>query len=174
MGKDKSLWIGLIVFVVVVGVILWKQSIVAPAPAPVPLSGKDTTLLPVPVASAVPRPIPAATIESTEDTGTASVDIGAPAGALSYAEALITYKDARLALDANCRSSPSNLQLKNNSLLMIDNRSPVPRKVKVGITFPVKAFGFKIIKLSSATLPVTWMVDCDKSQDVASILIEIK
>jgi hypothetical protein len=171
MGKDKSLWIGLIAAVVVVGVILWKQSIVAPALAPVPLSGKDTTLLPVPVATAVPAPIPSVTVKSTEDTGTASVDIGAPAGALSYADALLTYKDARLALDANCRASPLKMQFKNNSLLMVDNLAPVTRTVKIGVTFPVKASGFKIVKLSSSALPVTWIVDCDKSQAVASILI---
>jgi len=55
---------------------------------------------------------------------------------------------------------------------MIDNRAPVARTVKVGSTFPIKAYGFKIVNLSSATLPATWYVDCDSSQNVATILIQ--
>jgi hypothetical protein len=55
---------------------------------------------------------------------------------------------------------------------MIDNRSEVARTVKVGSSFGIKAWGFEIVKLSSATLPATWYVDCDKSQNVATILIQ--
>ena len=91
---------------------------------------------------------------------------------LSYAEALAKYKDARIQLDDRCQASPNNVTYKNNTSIMIDNRSPMTRSVKVGSTYTIKGYGFKIVKLSSSQLPIQWLVDCDKSQNVATILIQ--
>ena len=93
---------------------------------------------------------------------------------ISYTDALVKYADARLQLDTNCQAlaSPANLVFKNNSLLMVDNRAPVARTVHIGSVFTIKAYGFKIIELSSATLPATFLVDCGTSQNVATISLE--
>ncbi len=111
-------------------------------------------------------------VEPTEDVSEGSVNATVPAAAISYANALVKYKDARIQLGTNCQASPNNVTYKDNTSIMIDNRSAVARTVKVGSTFPIKAWGFKIVKLSSSTLPATWYVDCDKSQNVATILIQ--
>lgn len=95
-----------------------------------------------------------------------------PAASLSYAQALIDYKGARLQLDKTCQASPDNMTFKNGASIMLDNRAPVSRTVKVGSTYTIKPYGFRIIKLSSSTVPVTYLVDCDKSQNVATILLQ--
>lgn len=111
-------------------------------------------------------------VESTEDLSTPSVRALPGAAPLSYTDALVQYKDARLQLDKDCRADLTNSTFKNNSSIMIDNRSDKPRNVKVGSVFPIKPWGFKIVKLSSSTLPTIWYVDCDNSQNVATISIQ--
>jgi hypothetical protein len=108
----------------------------------------------------------------TEDTSNGSVNANNPSSSISYQNALVQYKDARLQLDSTCQASPDRSTFKNGTNIMIDNRSDKPRTVKVGSTFPIKAYGFKIVRLSSSTLPATWYVDCDTSQNVATILIQ--
>jgi hypothetical protein len=162
-NKNKNMFIGLIVLLVVVAaIVIWSMN--TPAPVAVTDNGSTTNTA---TNSTTPAPV-----DSTEDTTAGSTDIGAPAASLSYTQALITYKNARLQIEANCQASPDKMTFKNNALMMVDNRSAIPHTVKVGTAFPIKAFGFKIVKLSSATLPATWLVDCDKSQNVSSILIE--
>ena|SRR3989338_691539 len=112
------------------------------------------------------------TVEPTEDTSEGSVNVSTPAASISYQNALVRYKDSRIQIDESCQARPNNITYKNGTNIMIDNRSKLARTVKVGSIFPIKAWGFKIVKLESATLPATWLVDCDKSQNVATILIQ--
>jgi hypothetical protein len=111
-------------------------------------------------------------VTPTEDTSAGSINVGVSAASLSYANALVTYKSARLQLDEKCQAVPNKMTFKNNAYLMIDNRAPVARTVKVGSVFSVKAWSFKIVKLSSVKLPATWLVDCGTSQNVATVLIQ--
>ena len=149
--QNKNLWIGVgVVLVVVLGLVYWSKS------SPAPVAEENTP----------------AVVDSTEDTGVGSVNTGSGAASISYANALVKYKNARLQLDKNCQASPDQMTFKNNSYLMVDNRAPVSRTVKVGSVFNIKAYGFKIVKLSSAKLPATWLVDCDKSQNVSTITIQ--
>ena len=90
----------------------------------------------------------------------------------TYNQALVLYKDKRIQLDTTCQASPNVLTFKNNTKIMIDNRSPKTRIVKVGSTMNINPWGFKIVTLYSANLPATWYVDCDGSQNVATILIQ--
>ena len=155
--KNKNLWIGGVVVLAVAAVLIfWLMG--KPAIAP----GVDDNL-------AQNNPV----IDSVEDTTPGSINTGASKTAtISYANALIKYKDARLQLDKACQGSPNAMTFKNGASLMIDNRAPVARVVKVGSIFNIKAYGFKIVKLSSSTLPATWLVDCDKSQNVATVTIQ--
>jgi cytoskeletal protein RodZ len=158
-NKNRNLWIWIVVVVIVlIGVVMWATNSSAPT-----VTNNNT-----PTADQTN----ALEVQSTEDLSIGSVDVGAPAASLSYSQALVKYKDARLQLDKVCQASPDKMTFKNNALLMVDNRAPVARTVRVGSVFPIKAYGFKIVKLTSTTLPVTWKVDCDASQNVSSILIE--
>ena len=149
--KDKLI-IELIVVLALVGFALWSLN---KNPAPIVTDNTKNGQEVIP----------------TEDTSVGSVNANAPTS-ITYAQALVKYKDARIQLNNICQASPNNVTYKNNTSIMLDNRAPVDRTVKVGFVFNIKAWGFKIIKLSSAKLPATWLVDCDTSQNVATILIQ--
>ena len=108
----------------------------------------------------------------TEDISAGSVHVAKKTPTISYAEALIKYEKNRIQLDTLCRAFPNTATFKNDSSVMIDNRSPLPRVINIGSKYSIKAYGFKIIKLSSETLPVTWFLDCDGSENVATILLQ--
>ena len=111
--------------------------------------------------------------ESTTTTTTTTTTNVAPPRAINYNEALERYARARIQLDNNCQATPSSLTLKDNSSIMIDNRSPVPRTVKVGATYVVPPYGFIIVNIVSPQVPEKWYVDCDSSQNVAVILVQL-
>jgi len=110
-------------------------------------------------------------LESVQDIS--AQDTGVAATAISYANALVKYADRRIQLDTTCQAHPNNVTYKDNTGIMIDNRSPQTRTVKVGITFTIKPWGFKIVVLPNVYLASkTLLVDCDGSQNVATILIQ--
>lgn len=96
------------------------------------------------------------------------------AASISYADALVKYKDSRIQLGSTntCVATPRLATYKNGTTLMVDNRGPVVRTVKVGGTYTVNAYDFKLITLSSSNLPETLYVDCNDQQNVATILIQ--
>jgi hypothetical protein len=155
--QNKNLWIAIIVItVIVVGIIAWSiNKNLAVAPSVGVDENKDTAL------------------EANLGMNTGKVaSTGSSLNNISYADALIKYKDARIQLNQICQATPNNVTYKNNTNIMIDNRSSVAHTVKIGTTFNIKPWEFKIIKLSSATLPVTWLMDCDKSENIATILVQ--
>ena len=108
--------------------------------------------------------------ESVQDTGEVS---GVGAASISYANALIKYKDRRIQFDATCQAIPNVVTYKDNTGIMLDNRSPQTRIIKVGGTYTIKPYGFKIIVLPDIYLKSkTILVDCGASQNVATILIQ--
>lgn len=130
--------------------------------------------------NAVVTPAPAediSQIEGEEDITAGSVNAGVSSGAisLSYKDALVAYKDRRIQLNNQnglCQAVPNNVTYKNGTNIMIDNRSPQARTVKLGTTFTIKGYSYKIVNVSSAILPATWLLDCGGQQNVATILIQ--
>ena len=91
---------------------------------------------------------------------------------ISYADALIKYKDARIQIDDSCQAFPNTVTYKTGTSIMIDNRSSASHTLRIGSLYAVKPYNFKIIKLTSSTLPMTYLVDCDGAQNVATILLQ--
>lgn len=109
--------------------------------------------------------------ESVQDVN--DQDTGVPAEVISYANALVKYATRRIQLDTACQAYPNNITYKDNTGIMIDNRSPQTRTVKVGTPFTIKPWGFKIVVLPDVYLQSkTLLVDCDQSQNVATILVQ--
>ncbi len=112
---------------------------------------------------------------STEDVSAGSVHAAsATAPVLTYQQALTKYGSRRIQFDPNCQAVPFNETFVNNTEIMLDNRAPVARNFHLGTLadISIKAWGFKIVKLYSATLPKTLLFDCDGKQNVATILIQ--
>src|SRR3989338_4718958 len=93
MGKDTKILVELVVVVALVGFGLWSLK-----SNPAPVVGNNQT--------------------AVEDTTTGSVNATATGSAvtapLSYGEALVKYKDARIQLDNTCQASPDRMTFKNN------------------------------------------------------------
>jgi hypothetical protein len=113
-------------------------------------------------------------VEGTEDTTETKTPVLAtnPATKLTYQQASTMYKDKRIQLDKTCQAFPNNVTYKNGTSIMIDNRAGVARTLNINGPVSIKAYGFKIVKLSSATLPKTILVDCGTGQNVATILLQ--
>ncbi len=159
MEKDKSkMWFWVIGVIVVVGILffIFNKKVVSPVTIP---STETTTT----------------TTTTTEPVSVQDVDqtTGAGAASISYANALVKYADRRIQLDKSCQAHPNTATYKDNTGIMIDNRSPNTRTVKVGYTFTIKPYGFKIVVLPDIYLKSkTLLVDCDKSQNVATVLVQ--
>jgi len=122
---------------------------------------------------------PADTPATDKKTEPKSVQDNSPQGtkttatSMSYDDALVKYADRRIQLDTNCQAHPNNVTYKDNTGIMIDNRSPKTRTIKIGTTFTIKPYGFKIVTLPDIYLKSnSILVDCDQSQNVATILIQ--
>ncbi len=113
-------------------------------------------------------------LDSTEDLTEGSVNAKPGAVSLTYQQALTKYGTARIQLDKNCQATPKASTFKNSANIMLDNRAPSARTIRFGSmgTFTIKAWGFKIVKLSSATLPNAMAVDCDSSQNVTVVTVQ--
>lgn len=117
--------------------------------------------------------IPTDSVEQVDETTeVGAVVIKPKTASINYQQALIKYKDHRIQLGQNCQATPNNVTYKNGTSIMIDNRSSVARTVKVGSSYTINAWSFKVINLTSSTLPATWLVDCGAQQNVATILIQ--
>ncbi len=156
-NKNSFLVIGILVLFGV-GIFFWQASVKKGEPEPVPIqNGEPTTV---------------SSIEnSKEKTG---VKASAPTiSVLSYSEALLKYRDFRIQFNETCQAVPNQMTFKNNTTIMLDNRSGSMRAIKVGTkSYSIKPYGFAIATVSSKELPLSFYVDCGTSQNVATILLQ--
>lgn len=114
--------------------------------------------------------------KTTATVKKAVVPVASQPVTMSYQKALETYKGSlRLQLSGAdfCQVSPNNVMYKNGTSIMIDNRSSITRNIKIGSTsYSIPGYGFKIVRLSSATLPATLLMDCGTQQNIAKILLQ--
>ena len=157
---NRNTWIWIVVVVVVIGIILYfmfSTKEVSP----------ETVVLPVNTTTPVVEP--ESTLDVSGDT------TGVKAVSILYTDALVKYADRRLQFDASCQASMinSSITYKDNTGIMLDNRSPVAHVIKVGTNYTVKAWGFRIVVLPDVYLKSkTLLVDCDKAQNVATVLVQ--
>lgn len=115
-------------------------------------------------------------LEVTEDTSAGSVNTTpttTKAVRLKYADALVTYKDRRIQIDDICRLNPDTVAYKNNTNVMIDNRSKESKTLKIADrTIIIKGYGFKIVNISATKFPSNILVECDTHHNVATITVQ--
>jgi flagellar basal body-associated protein FliL len=107
----------------------------------------------------------------TEDTSVAGVnevEPSSPEKALTYQQALVKYKDKRIQFTADCQASPDRQVFKVGTSIMLDNRAQKATTVKVGSTYNLGSYGFRIITLNNTG---TFLVDCGVSQNVATVIV---
>ena len=112
---------------------------------------------------------------STEDVSTGDVNAANPGAApLAYDQAIVKYADSRIQFDQSCKATPSQATYKNGTLVMLDNRSNMSRDIHLGSLgdVTIKAWGFKIVNLTSSLLPNDMAIDCGSQQNVAIVSIQ--
>lgn len=114
------------------------------------------------------------TLVAIDTTATTSIKekTSVPASTIAYADALKKYADRRIQISPTCQVVPNNITYKNGTTIMIDNRSNKTKTIKIGSVFTIPAYGFKIITLSSGSLPATYFIDCDKQQNSGTITLQ--
>jgi hypothetical protein len=136
------------------------------------VKGNKKEETPVPEASATAGENLPQEEEETQTTGSTATT-GSVAGSLSYTQAVEKYKDRRIQFDENCQAYPNTVTYKDNTGIMLDNRSSKARTIKLGTNYSIKAYGWRVITLPDTYRTAkTFLVDCDASQNVATILVQ--
>lgn len=155
-NQNKNIWIIVGVIVVILVIIFMVKSSPKEENEQVPAN--------MPAGNINPESKPTAEVSGTTQVEPVSI---------AYADALIKYKDRRIQLDKSCHASPRMVTYKDNTGIMVDNRSAQTRTVKIGTTFTIKPWDFQIVILPDIyKKSKTLLVDCDKAQNVATVLIQ--
>ena len=166
MEKNKNLWIGVVVGVVIIAIALF--AVMGGKDKGVDgLDNKDVAM------DSADRSNPDGVEDTTDGSVNVKTDATSPQVTLSYQQALEKYKDRRIQFDNSCATTPKTVTYKDNTGIMLDNRSATTRTIKVGTTYTVKGYGFKIVTLPDIYLQSkTLLVDCDGQQNVATVLVQ--
>ena len=153
MSKRKSVWIVVLILAAIVAVVMLVnrrdqyavQSSVSPTPTPIPSK---------------------AVVKKSPVSGTAEQT-------LAYSEVVKQYAGRQIQFDANCQAIPTQTTFKNGTSIMFDNRSGDARTIKIGdVSYVFPGYGYKLLTLSSSTLPKTLNLNCGSAVNVGSILLQ--
>jgi hypothetical protein len=153
--SSKGVWIAIGVVVVIALVLIFSIK-------------KSEPVVPVDNTPVVEQP----TDNNSGDVGVNQEDANSPAVSLSYTAAMKKYANARMQINASCviPSPYVNLTFKVGSSVMLDNRSNESHSVLFnGTRYTLGAYGFRIVTLNTVK---KFMVDCDKSQNVATVTVQ--
>ena len=119
---------------------------------------------------ASPTPIPSVKVykKAVPKTGGESVGQSMP-----YSQLVAKYAPRRIQFDERCQAIPGSPTYKNNISVMFDNRSGDARYIKIGdVIYLFGGYDYKILTLSSSTLPKTLTMDCGSAVNVGTILLQ--
>ena len=91
----------------------------------------------------------------------------------AYSELVKQYAGRHIQFDISCQAKPTQTTFKNGTAILFDNRSGDARTIKIGdVTYSFPGYGYKILTLSSPTLPKTLSLSCGAAINVGSILLQ--
>jgi hypothetical protein len=97
----------------------------------------------------------------------------APVSNKSYTELVKEYVGRIIQFDDRCQINPKDPKFKNGTSIMLDNRSAIARTVTVGTAkYDLAGYGYKLITLSSPSLPKELNITCGSSGNVGKILLQ--
>jgi len=115
-----------------------------------------------------PTPVAGTTAKSVAKKSTAT-----PAPSGNYTALVKEYEGRRIQFDERCQVTPQSPTYKNGTSVMLDNRSASARAIMVGGTkYDLIAYGYRIVTLSSPSLPKEMAVSCGSSGNVGKILLQ--
>lgn len=121
---------------------------------------------------AITSPTPAPSSKVIKRT-TAKPAGGSSGQAMPYSQLVAEYADKRIQFDERCQAIPGNPTYKNGTSVMFDNRSGDARYIKIGdATYLFGGYDYKILTLSSPTLPKTLSMNCGAAINIGGILLQ--
>ena len=94
---------------------------------------------------------------------------------LDYEDAVELYAGRRFQFNEKCQATPSSATYKNGTTVMLDNRSAYGQTVSIdGKSYGLSGYGFKIITLSSSSLPHKVQVNCGGSMNIIDLLLQAR
>jgi hypothetical protein len=101
-----------------------------------------------------------------------------PSSFLTYQEVLKAYTGKRFQFvnnrEGNCIMSPTSATFKNNTKVMLDNRTDKSMTVYLnGVANVMPAYGYKVVTLTATgQLPFTIKVDCNAGKNNGQIILQ--
>jgi len=161
-NKSKTGWvIGIIVVVlVIIGIVMASRSNNDEY-----ANGGNN---PTPTVSPTPTP--------DESNNGTQVGVGAGETSITYTQALVAYAQRRVQFSHpvglnSCNATPQVVTFKAGTKFMLDNRTNSTAVIKFssGVQYSLPAYSFQIVSLAT---PRTYVVDCNSSQNVATVEIQ--
>ena len=136
------------------------------------MSGKQTGNQYLGIGTASPSPS-SATGAVAKPVVKKSVTPTPPVSAQNYSELVKEYEGRRIQFDDRCQRVPKDPTFNNGTSIMIDNRSTAAKAITVGATkYDLGAYGYRIITLSSSSLPKELALSCGSSGTVGKVLLQ--
>ena len=97
----------------------------------------------------------------------------APTPTKIYSDVVKEYEGRRIQFDERCQVVPQSPTYKNGTSIMLDNRSASARTVMVGAAkYDLVAYGYRVVTLSSPSLPKELSLVCGSSGNVGKVLLQ--
>lgn len=91
----------------------------------------------------------------------------------TYTNLVKEYEGKRIQFDIGCQANPGQATFKTGTKVMFDNRSGDPRIITIGgVQYSFAGYGYKILTLSSPSLPKTILLSCGAAVNVGQILLQ--
>lgn len=91
----------------------------------------------------------------------------------TYTQLVKEYEGRRIQFDINCQAVPASSAYRSGTKIMFDNRSGDARTITVGgVQYNLSGYGYKILTLSSQTLPKTVLLSCGAAVNVGQVLLQ--
>ena len=107
------------------------------------------------------------------ESGVAPKTGGSATQTQTYTNIVKQYEGKRIQFDIGCQANPKQVTFKTGTKVMFDNRSGDARVITVGgVQYNFSGYGYKILTLSSPTLPKTILLSCGAAVNVGTILLQ--
>ena len=91
----------------------------------------------------------------------------------SYSQLVLEYGDRRVQFNNSCYMLPATPTFKNGSKIMFDNRSSDTRTITIdGTAYTFAGYGYRVVTLTSATLPRTISINCGSLVNAGQITLQ--
>lgn len=150
-------WIVIIIIVIIAGA--WW------------FTGGSSNLALSPDASTSPTAVAGAT--KTPAVAKKGTPVPVATSSQSYSQLVAQYGSNRIQFNQDCQASPSSMALKTGTSILLDNRSNKTQVISLnGAEYTLVPYGYRIVTVSSASLPKTIGVSCNGTVNTGTINLQ--